>query len=185
MEETKWLFDEMFQKVWPGDIPELEPYKGYVKDDLDKLLEEIVPYDLFYYYSNPYVMRYVNNYYNNEKYDPKLFKKNIEKAIDMYCNTQREKAIEYSRAEVISITEYLKDKKIRVFRKGNEGTLYIRYFWKTSSGDACRNCKKMDTKEFNSMKMARTHWHCRCKIEKIVQIIDDSGKVIHYDKKLL
>ena len=54
----------MFQKVYPSDIPELEPYKGIVKDDLDTLLGDIVPYDLFYYYSNQYIMRYVNNYYN-------------------------------------------------------------------------------------------------------------------------
>ena len=41
MEETNWLFDEMFQKVYPSDIQELEPYKGIVKDDLDTLLGDI------------------------------------------------------------------------------------------------------------------------------------------------
>lgn len=175
----------MFQNVWPGDIPELDGYKGYVKDDLDKLLEDLSPYDLFYYYSNSYIMRYVNNYYNYEKYDPKLFKRNIERAIDTYCNTQKEKAIEYSRAEVISITELLKDRKLKVFRKGKEGTLTLRYFWKTSSGDACKHCLKMDGKEFNSEKMARTHWHCRCKIEKVTSIVTDDGEILHRSKKLL
>lgn len=185
MEETNWLFDEMFQNVWPGDIPELEPYKGYVKDDLDRLLDEILPYDLFYYYSNSYIMRYVNNWYNYEKYDPKLFRKNIEKSIDMYCNTQKEKAIEYARAEVVSITELLKGKKFKVFHNGKEGTLTIKYIWRTSSSDACKHCMKMDGKVFNSEKMVRTHWHCRCKIEKITKIVDDNGEILHSSKKLL
>ena len=185
MEETNWLFDEMFQKVYPNDIPELEPYKGIVKDDLDTLLGDIVPYDLFYYYSNQYIMRYVNNYYNYEKYDPKLFKKNINKAIDNYCDTQKEKAIEYSRAEVVSITELMKGKKFKVFRNGKEGNLTVKYIWRTSSSDACKHCMKMDGKEFNSEKMVRTHWHCRCKIEQITKIVSDDGEILHNSKKLL
>ena len=175
----------MFQKVWPEEIPELEPYKGYVKDDYDKLLDDILPYDLFYYYSNQYIMRYVNNYYNYEKYDPKLFRKNIEKAIDNYCNTQKEKAIEYARGEVVSITELMKGKKFKVFRNGKEGTLTIKYIWRTTSSNACKHCIKMNGKEFNSEKMVRTHWHCRCKIEQITKIISDDGEILHNNKKIL
>lgn len=185
MEETKWLFDEMFQKVWPDEIPELEPYKGYVKDDYDRLLDEIVPYDLWYYYSNPYIMRYVNNYYNYEAYDPKVFKRNIERAIDQYCGTQKEKAIEAARNEVISISEIVKDKDLIVFRKGKEGNLHIRYVWRTSSSDACKHCIKMDGKTFTSRKMIRTHWNCRCKIEQNTKIIGYDGEILYDDKKLL
>ena len=185
MEETNWLFDEMFQKVWPGDIPELEPYKGYVRDDYDRLLDDILPYDLFYYYTNPYIMRYVNNYYSYDVYNPKVFKKNIEKAIDNYCNTQKEKAIEYARAEVVSIMDILQDKDIRVFHNGKEGTLYINYNWKTSKSDACKYCIKLNGKKFNSMKMVHAHWNCRCKIERNIRIIDDGGYILFEEKKVL
>ena len=188
MEETNWLFDEMFDKVYPDktDFPELQGYKRIVKEDIMDYYDWIDPYELWYYYMNNYVMRYVNNYYNYEAYNPRVFEKNMSKAMKNYCRTQGEKVVEMCRAEVISISDTIDMyKPIRVFQNGNEGTIKIKYIWRTVNSDACKKCMKLDGKEFNNSKMIHQHWNCRCEIEEVIQILDADGNVLYEYTKIL
>ena len=188
MEETNWLFDEMFDKVYPDkkDFPELQNYKGYVKNDIYDFYDWVDPYELWYYYMNNYVMRYVNNYYSYETYNPRVFEKNMNKALKNYCRTQGEKTVEMCRAEVISISDTTnKYKPIRIFQNGKEGIIKITYTWRTVDSEACKFCKQLDGKEFNSKKMIHQHWNCRCEIERTIKIVDNNGKVLFEDTKIL
>lgn len=177
----------MFQKVYPDtkQFPELQSYKGIVQDDIGMWYNGVDPYELWYYYINNYVMRYVNNYYGYEKYDPRIFKKNINKAIDNYWNTQQEKCVEMARAEVVSIQETIKKYKPKIFHNGKEGILVITYTWKTEDKDACKYCKKQDGKQFTSYKMVHQHWNCRCKIQQDTKIITDYGEILLDKQKIL
>lgn len=187
MEETNWLFDEIFQRVYPEpkEFPELQSYKDFVRETLDIYYDWVDPYELWYYYINNYVMRYVNNYYDYDRYDPRIFKKNIFRALHNYCGTQQEKVIEMARNEVLSITETNKYKIKKVFHNGNIGTYHIKYIWKTSNKEACKYCKSLNNKEFTSKKMIHQHWNCRCKIEQHIQIISNNGEILFENVKIL
>lgn len=177
----------MFQKVYPDAklLPELQTYKGIVRDDVGMWYNWVDPYELWYYYINNFVMRYVNNYYGYEKYDPKIFKKNMDKAIDNYWNTQREKCVEMARAEVVSIQEMIQTYKPRVFRNGKEGQLTMTYTWKTEDKEACKYCQELDGKQFTSYKMVHQHWNCRCKIQQDIKIISSDGEILLEKQKIL
>lgn len=176
----------MFQKIYPDarELPELQSYKGIVRDDVGVWYNWIDPYELWYYYINNYVMRYVNNYYGDNKYDPRVFKRNINKALDNYWNTQREKCIEMARAEVVSIMEMMKQYNPIIFHNGKEGKLELVYSWLTEDNDACKQCRKLDGKQFNNYKMVHQHWNCRCQILQLTKVIYTNGEVLQSTKVL-
>ena len=96
MENSTILFDEFMEFVF-SKLPEpfhkfkeplMEEYQGGIIDDL---------YDVWYYYSNGPTMRYINNYYEYNKYDPKLYKRNMFKAIHYLCKLEQERIIETTR----------------------------------------------------------------------------------------
>lgn len=176
----------MFQKVYPTDFPELEHLKGIVHDDLYEMFDFIDPYELWYYYMNNYVMRYVNNYYNYEKYSPKLFEKNMVKALHNWCNTQKEKAVEFARTETQVIEETFGSYDTEVVISPTKiGSFEIVYIWITTHADACEKCLKNNNKHISKLKNLHTHWHCRCQIKQIITITDENGNILKESKKTL
>ena len=186
-DETNKLFDELFNGVYPDTkkYPELQPYKGVVKDNLDDYIYWADPFEVWYYYVSGYAMRYVNNYYSYETYNPKTFAKNIDIAIDKYCTTQSNKVADMCRAEAIEIHNTIKKYKPRTIYNGEECVYNIVYVWKTANEDACEDCKIRDNKEFDNSSMIFVHWNCKCNIEEHIQLIDNHNNIVYESINIL
>ena len=75
-EFMEFVFDKLPEPFHKFKEPLMEEHQGGIIEDL---------YDVWYYYSNGPTMRYINNYYEYNKYDPKLYKRNMFKAIHYLC----------------------------------------------------------------------------------------------------
>lgn len=178
----------MFDDIYP-DLPDILKYQGIVWEQLmiyDDWNNKIPKWDMFYYYINGPLMRFINNYYDYDTYNSKVFEKNMNKALHNYCHTHKEKAVEFARATVYIIQSTIGDYKPQTVISPNKfGYIELSYYWITTHDDACKYCKKYDNKKFNSFKMVHTHWNCRCKIKQVTQIIDTDGNIIEENEKIL
>lgn len=179
VEETKWLFDEFTQKVF-DTLP--EPFKGvkdYVLEDNGLIAEDL--YDMWYYYINSPVMRYVNNYYEFEKYDLRVFEKNMYKALDNYARTNKEKLIDKARHILIHVSELSNNINILDV---NGNRYKIEFIW-VAEPDACKLCRNLDGKIVTPNTRISTHWNCRCHLEEKVTIISPDGNILNEIVKIL
>ena len=167
----------MFLKTYP-DIPELNSYQGFVREDIDQYIHWNDPFELFYYYVSGYVMRYVNNYYNYEVYSPQLFQKNVFKAIDVFCNTEKNQCINMCRQECISISNMTEDYSIRTFYDDEECDIEIYYVWKSTPG-CCEKCETLDGSELRQIDDIHTHWNCKCEIEQHTQYVNNNDEILY------
>ena len=138
VENSTILFDEFMEFVF-SRLPEpfhkfkeplMEEYQGGIIDDL---------YDVWYYYANGPTMRYINNYYEYNKYDPKLYKRNMFKAIHYLCRLEQERLIETTRKIMAELTDYSEDNTVL----DTDLNRYKIYFVWVAEPGACKICKSI------------------------------------------
>lgn len=181
MEETKWLFDEFTQHVFDRLPKPFEGVKNYITDEHEPGLVEEDLWEMWYYYINSPVMRYVNNYYQFEKYDPKVFEKNMYKAIDNYARTNKERLVNDTRKMMLELSDVSDEVNIL----DTEGNRYKIYFEWVAEPDACEKCRRLDGTILKSTKDFVTHWNCRCHLEEHVTIISPDGQKLDEIVKIL
>lgn len=179
----------MFDRVYPNEKqhPDLAKIKPEVYDILDQeqwLYNWCDPYELWYYYINPYVMRYVNNYYDYEVYSPKTFERNMMKAVNNYCHTQQEKTVDMCRQESMVLENIIRKRNVSTIRNKQEGEYRIKHIWRAEK-DACKVCKGRDGKEIRNIKTVKTHWNCRCYIERTIEIVNNDFDILYIETKVL
>lgn len=173
VENSKWLFDEYIQIVF-DKLP--EPFRK-LKDPLSEehqggVIEDL--WDVWYYYINSPVMRYVNNYYTFEKYDPRVFKKNMFRAIHYLCKLEQERLIETTRKMMAELSDYSEDNLVTDVDLNR----YKIYFVWVAEPGACKLCREHDGKVLDSTHLFTTHWNCRCHLEQHIQVLSPEGEVI-------
>jgi len=180
VENSTWVFDEFMQVVWE-EIPELlqrfkepllEAHQGGIIEDL---------YDVWYYYINSPTMRYVNNYYEYEKYDPRLFKKNIEKAIHYLCKLEQERIINSTREILSELSDYTEENPVYDM---DLNRVEIYFVWVAEPG-CCPKCRALDGRILENTSQFTTHWNCRCHLEQHVKLLSPEGEIISDDVKML
>ena len=180
VENSTILFDEFMEFVF-SKLPEpfhkfkellMEEYQGGIIDDL---------YDVWYYYSNGPTMRYINNYYEYNKYDPKLYKRNMFKAIHYLCQLEQERLIETTRKIMAELADYSEDNTVL----DTDLNRYKIYFVWVAEPGACKICKDMDGRQLDSTHLFVTHWNCRCHLEQHIQVLSPEGEVISDKVKFL
>lgn len=179
MENSNWLFDEFFEVVYPKDS-NFQMIKPMIQDSI---FGELIPedfYELFYYYAIRPTMIYVNNYYDYNVYDPKVYKRNMEKAVDNYSHTMEERAVNMAREIAIKLTEFTEEHTIYT----TDGRIMIKYIWKCEPG-ACKICKKLEGKKLTDSPKFKTHWNCRCRLEQHIYTVDSKNRIIKDDTKII
>ena len=180
MENSKWVFDEYTQFIF-NQLPEpfqkfkeplCEEHQGGIIDDL---------YDVWYYYASGPTMRYVNNYYEFEKYDPKVYQRNMVKALHYLCKLEQERLVDMTRQMMTELSEYSEENPV-VDVNLNRYEIY--FVWVAEPG-ACKMCRDMDGRRLDSEHRFVTHWNCRCHLEKHLTVLSPEGEVISDTVKIL
>lgn len=180
MEETKWLFDEFLQVVFNKLPTQFKGVQQYIGEQYGGIIEDDV-WEMWYYYINGPVARFVSNYYTLYKYDPKTFEKNIFKAVDNFGRTKKEQLVKNTRNMMIDLSDVSETVNI-LDENGNRYKIYFVWY---AEPDACDECKRLDGTILKSKTDFQTHWNCRCHLEEHVTIISPDGKVLNEIVKIL
>lgn len=180
VESSYVLFDEFTQHVF-DKLP--EPFMKYREPLRDEYAPGIIDdlYEVWYYYMNNPVMRYVNNYYEYKKYDPRLFEKNMKKAVNYLCKLIDERVTKSTREMMAELSDISEDEKVVDV---NFNRYHIYYIWRTEPG-CCKICAGYDGRIIELPYRFQTHWNCRCYLEQVIDILDETGEVIETKSKIL
>lgn len=180
--EINWLFDEIVDFYYPTS-PSVKDYKAFVTEELEDYWPD--PFEVYLYYVNGLLTRYTYNYYD-EKYDDKVFSRNMDKVLLQFGNLYFQKGIELVRREVYLVQQYVDKYKPTVWdNKTNQELQYhVEYTWKTGGHKPCEICSSNNGKPITN-KTIHSHWHCRCRIQEREWYTTKNGETLYETIKIL
>lgn len=181
-ENNNWLFDEIVDFYYPTS-PAVKDYKAFVTEELEDYWPD--QFEVYYYYSIGLLTRYSYNFYD-DKYDGKVFDRNMGKVLLQFGNLYFQKGIELARREAVLVQDYVEKYKPTVWdnKTNQELTFHIEYTWKTNNRKPCEFCKEHNGKPLNN-KSIHSHWNCRCDIQEHTWYTTKNGEKLYEETKIL